>query len=72
LGFDFSFSLGYLENSFFFDLSVVELPRDLIVVNIVDSYAHEFWIASLRLGNNFTLEIDYGWLENKFWFDSLG
>jgi hypothetical protein len=64
--------LRYLENSLFFDLSVVELPRDLIVVNIVDGYAHEFWIASLWFGDNFAFEIDYGWLEDKLGFDSLG
>lgn len=71
LRFDFTFCLGDLENSLFFYLGVVELPGDLVVVDVVNGDAHKLGVASLWLGDDFALEIDDRWLENKLGFDCL-
>ena len=57
---DDSFFLRNFKNSILLNLSVIQFPCYFILVNVLDHDTHILWIASIRLCDNFSLEI-YNW-----------
>ncbi len=63
--------LGYLENTILLYLGVIELPSNIMIVNILNEDSDELGVASVRFCDDFSFEIDDGRLENELGLDGL-
>ncbi len=65
LWFQCSFSLLYLENAFFLDLVIFQMPVHIFLINVANHHSNKFGIASIRLSHYLSLEVNKWWLENE-------
>ena len=77
--FEFQFFLGLqspfndinLENPILFDLFILKMPVDILLINIADGDCDKFRVASVRFSHYLPLEVNDGGLEKELRLNAL-
>ena len=69
--FYFSFILWNLKYALFLYLFVIELPFDLILINILYENWHKLWVATIWFGDYFSFKINNRRLKDELGFYSI-